>query len=628
MFATFQKRFLMGLEWWGRRATWWWLLLAVVTLTWCAYDVGQMVARSSLVSMGSPAQGTLSVQQVVDRASDGGRLIITGPTTARFIDPMGKTWEVPGFGDRVSREDLRALRANHVNIDGDISVDVAPVKTTPRELIFATLADLGIKLSMLALYGGLIYFILRQIRGGGQRRFRKMDAASANRVRIEDVAGYEGPKQEVMEVVEYLKNPERYDRVGARPARGVLLYGPPGTGKTYMAKAIAGSAQANFLVQSGSSFVRLFAGAGAASVSALFAEARRMRPSVIFIDEIDAVGGHRGQVGSHGEREQTLNQLLVELDGFENNEGLVVIAATNRLDALDPALLRAGRFDRKVFIGPPGRADREAILRQHIKTLPAQVRCEVDFSFWAGQTPGFVGVDLAGLINEAATEAARANRDRIIDADFSAARDRVMMGARDHGRQLTSKERATVATHELGHALVRLANGGRVEKVSILPRGQALGVTITTLEEEALLQTHRHLQAELQVLMGGRAAEEVMLGEVTTGAYDDIERASRLAREAVRRFGGDLSQGPYLPEATSGSSADELEKLARQWVHEAYQTARQVIERHRQVLETLTPHLIQMEEIEGSWVSRALNSPEEPGEAGWVGERSGLAQEP
>jgi cell division protease FtsH len=594
------------LEWWGRRQVWWWSLLGALTLAWFGYDVGQMVTRASLVSLGAPTEGTLSLPDVLKKTEGGGggRIIITSPNSARFLDRSGGTWEVPGFGDRVARDDLRRLRENRVSIDGEVSVDIAPVKTSPRDLVMATLVDLGVKLAFIAFYGFLMFIIFRQVRGSSQRRFRKIGQGNQPTVRISDVAGYEGPKREVTEVMDYLRDPARFKKVGARPARGVLLYGPPGTGKTLMAKAIAGEAQANFYEQSGSSFVQLYVGAGAAAVHALFVEARKHRPCVIFIDEIDAVGGERGAVGTHSEREQTLNQLLIEMNGFDENDGVVIVAATNRIESLDAALLRPGRFDRKVYIGRPGRSDRIAILHQHARTLPS---VEANLDFWAGQTPGFVGADLEALVNEAAIEAARGNRDSITDADFAAARDRVLIGARDHGRQPTLAERTTVAGHELGHAVMRLLSGGQVEKVSILPRGQALGVTVSTLEEEPLLQTAAAIQKELRVLMGGRAAEQVLFGEVTTGAADDIERASKLARDAVRRFGGVLTEGPYLPENAQASEAHSKE--AARWVQEAYREAVTMLEARKAVLDALTPLLIKEEEVDGAVIAAELGLP-------------------
>lgn len=603
------KRLGQALDWWGKRQWWWWLLIGALTLSWFGYDVGQMVARAGLVSLGAPTEGALSTPQMVDKAEkgSGGRLIITSPNSARFIDRQGGTWEVTGFGDTVSRDDLRRLRAARVQLDGEVTVDINAVKTSPRDLLFATLVDLGVKATFIAFYGFFMYLLFRQARGG-ERRFRKLRNGEKPQVRIADVAGYEGPKREVTEVVDYLRDPSRFARVGARPPRGVLLYGPPGTGKTLIAKAIAGEAEAAFFEQSAASFVKIYAGAGAAAVRELFSAARKASPSVIFIDELDAVGGARGGVGTHDEREQTLNQLLVEMDGFEASEGVIVIAATNRLESLDPALLRPKRFDRKVYIGKPGRTDRVAILARHAQALPS---LKADLDFWANQTPGFAGADLEALVNEAAIEAARDNRDCVTDADFAAARDRVLIGARDHSRRMTQEERRTVAGHELGHAIMRLMGGGKVEKVSILPRGQALGVTVSTQEEERLLQTEEYLRAELGVLMGGRAAEKVLFDKVTTGAADDIERASHLAREAVRRFGGDPQSGPYLPQAPA--LAEKLEAAAATWVHDAYNHAVNELTDHRDVMMALMDRLVANEEMDGAVIAQALKLPARSG---------------
>lgn len=603
MLENVGKRLGKGLDWWGRHHVWWWLLLGGLALGWIGYDMGQMVARAGLVSLGGPSSGTISTADLVSKADQGrgGRLIITSPNSARFIDRMGASWEVAGFGDNVTQDTLRRLNKNGVQMDGDVSVDIKPVKTSPRDLLVATLVDLGVKLAFIAFYGFIVYFLVRQTRGG-DRRFRRLDASNRPHVKIGDVAGYEGPKREVTEVVEYLRSPDRFKRVGARPPRGVLLYGPPGTGKTLIAKAIAGEAQAAFFEQSASSFVKVYVGAGASAVRSLFAAARKAVPSVIFIDEIDAIGGSRDAQGSHDERVQALNALLVEMDGFEDNEGVVVIAATNRLESLDPALLRPRRFDRKVYIGRPGRADRQAILQLHARHMPS---LRADLGFWAAQTPGFVGADLEALVNEAAIEAARGQRDVVVDADFAAARDRVLIGARDHSRKMSDQERTTVAGHELGHAIMRLLAGGQVEKVSILPRGQALGVTVSTQEDERLLQTMDHVRAELNVLMGGRAAEQVLFGAVTTGAADDIERASTLAREAVRRFGGDPQGAPYLPHATA--LLDKLEVEAQAWMAQAYAHAVQTLRDHETELRQILPRLVAEEEIAGSTIAAQLN---------------------
>lgn len=602
MFKHTLKNLGRGLEWWGRRQIWWWLILGGLTLAWFGYDVGQMVARANLVSLGVASEGTITTSQLVEKAekAKGGRLIITSPNTARFIDRTGGTWEVAGFGDDVSSDALRRLHNSRVQVDGDVRVDISAVKTSPRDLLLATLVDLGMKAAFIAFYGFFVYLLLRQGRGG-EKRFRRLNQGERPAVKIIDVAGYEGPKREVTEVVDYLRDPSRFERVGARPPRGVLLYGPPGTGKTLIAKAIAGEAAATFFEQTASSFIKIYAGAGAASVKSLFAAARKAIPSVIFIDEIDAIGGSRDSMGTHDERIQALTALLSEMDGFENNEGLVVIAATNRLESLDAALLRPKRFDRKVFIGRPSRSDRLAILQRHVRSLPS---INADLSHWAGQTPGFSGADLEALVNEAAIEAARANRGTIVDADFSAARDRVLMGARDHSRKMTQEERTTVAGHELGHAIMRLLGGGQVEKVSILPRGQALGVTVSTQEDERSLQTMEHLKAELRVLMGGRAAEQVLFGKVTTGAADDIQRASHLAREAVKHFGGDPAQGPYLPHAAA--LIEKLEVSASQWVHEAYEHAVATLDKHKDALEFLVPKLVSEEEMDGATIAQAL----------------------
>lgn len=593
-----------ALDWWGHHQRWWWTILIMVMLTWFGYDLGQMVTRAGLLSLGTPTSGAITVPELMERtrSGQGGRVIVTGQTSASFVDSAGRSWGVSDFGDEVTRNDLNLLKARHVVVDGAVNISVNPVKASPSDLLLATFSDLAVKLAFIGFYGFLAFFLMRMLRGGGQARFRRIAGKHSSGTTLDDVAGYAGPKQEVAEICEYLRNPAPYRKVGARPASGVLMYGPPGTGKTLMAKAIAGEAHAAFFEQSGASFVRIYAGAGASSVRALFAQARKHRPAVIFIDELDAIGSSRDEAGSHREHKQTLDQLLVEMGGFDGNEGIMVIAATNRIDALDPALLRPGRFDRKVFVGPPSREDRLAILRRHAARLPS---VSADLGVWATRTPGFVGADLEALVNEAAVEAARVRHDVVSDLDFAAARDRVLIGARDHGRRLLDSERRVVACHELGHAIVRLLVGGKVEKISILPRGQALGVTVSDATESSL-QTGAAISNELAVLMGGRAAEQAIVGEVTTGAADDIARASSVAREAVRRLGGAAqSPGVYLPEGRA--LIEEQERQAAEWVNAAYQDALGKVEASREVLLAMLPRLLEQDEIDGSVLAEALH---------------------
>ena len=589
--TSFRDRFWSVLNWLHERRRYLWTLWAIILVAWVSYDIGRLVQTAQIVNGAGAPEGVISLSQLDQEIAKGrgGRILVLSQNTARWVDRAGKTWEIPEFADTVNRSQLRVWKDAGVEMQGSVSVDVEPVQTGSRQLILSHLMDIGLRLLMVGLYVLIGWVVWRMMRGSV--RYQKLGKGTLPDVSLSDVAGQEGPKQELGEVVDYLRDPSRFRRAGARPPRGVLLYGPPGTGKTLLAKAIAGEAQASFIEQNAASFVRIYAGAGADSVRKLFAEARKSKPCVVFIDEIDAVGGARSGTGSHDERIQCLNALLAEMDGFADNTGLVVVAATNRLDTLDDALVRPGRFDRKVHVPLPGRSDRHAILMLHAKRLPS---VEANLEHWADQTQGFSGADLAGLVNEAAIEAARKGVALIGDDEFTKARDRIMLGARDHGRKLSDKDRLFVAHHELGHALVRRHFGGRVEKVSIQPRAGSLGVTISVAEEEKLLMTPEEVRREIAVLMGGRAAEQVFFGTVTGGAADDMERASKLAREAIHRYGFD-GMGPYVP--AHESLMRESEMRAAEWVKEAYEKAVTIIEGHRGEAERLARILVEQEEL-------------------------------
>jgi cell division protease FtsH len=437
-----------------------------------------------------------------------------------------------------------------------------------------------------------------------------------------DVAGYEGAKREVTEVVDFLKNPDRYRRAGAVGPKGVLMVGPPGTGKTLLARAVAGEAQVPFLSVTGSSFVELFVGVGAARVRDLFADARRRAPSIVFIDEIDAIGQRRGgQLVSNDERDQTLNQMLAEMDGFEAATGVVVIAATNRPEVLDPALLRPGRFDRQVVIPLPAQKERRAILVVHSKGK--QLGPDVDLDVVARGTPGFSGADLANLVNEAAIFAVRVGRSQIQAVDFSEARDRILLGRRDSSNALLPDEKRAVAVHEGGHAIVAAVSehGDPVAKVTILPAGQALGVTEQLPIDERHLYTEGYLKDSLAIRMGGRAAEQLVFGETSTGASNDLAGATDLATRMVREFGMSPALGPigfasgspmYLggeevrsrpyAEATQRVIDTEVAKLLR----EAEQRATALLTDHKDALDRLTDLLLERETVDGTDVDEML----------------------
>lgn len=596
--------FWRGINWWGQHQRWWWTGVALFTVMWLGYDVGQVVTRSELVRMGGASAGVVEYEELEARVNEGesGRLLITSRNGARFVDANGQAWDVPDFGRYANRDLLERLKENRVAVDGGISIDLTPVKTSASDVMVTVVADIAVRLGFVAFYVFIIYLVLKHLSGSKGNRFRKVSGADRPSVRISDVAGHDNVKHEVLEIVDYLRDGSRYKAVGANPPRGVLMYGPPGNGKTLIAKAIAGEAEAHFIEQSASSFVQVYAGEGAKAVRKLFEEARKNLPCVVFIDEIDAVGAARSGA-SHDERVQSLDALLTEMDGFANNDGIVVVAATNRLDVLDEALIRPGRFDRKVHVPLPSKDDRLAILKAHVARLPS---VSANLEHWAGQTPGFSGASLAALVNEAAIEAARAGATSVTDLEFAAARDRVMLGVHDAARKPNARDRRFVSYHELGHALMRIHVGGTVEKVSIQPRGQSLGVTVSAAHDsESGLYTEEEIRAEILVLMGGRAAEEVFCGAITTGASDDMARASVLARKALLSYGFN-SHGPYVPE--SPELLREMEEKAREWVSSAYRAAVEVMKANAEPIEKLVPRLLEAEELDGEEIVRALGA--------------------
>jgi cell division protease FtsH len=459
--------------------------------------------------------------------------------------------------------------------------------------------------------------------GIGKSRAKVYDAQKPSTC-FSDIAGYDGAKREVSEVVDFLKYPDRYSQAGAIGPRGLLMVGPPGTGKTLMARAVAGEAGVDFLSVTGSGFVEMFVGVGASRVRDLFADARKRAPSIVFIDEIDAIGQRRGALFSNDEREQTLNQLLAELDGFDPSTGVVVMAATNRPETLDPALLRPGRFDRQVEIPLPKQAERAAILAVH--TRDKQLGPDVDLAIVSRATPGFSGADLANLVNEAAIVAVRAARAVISAEDFSEARDRILLGRRDAVNALLPAEKHAVAVHEAGHALVAVLSehADPVAKVTILPAGRALGVTEQLPVDERHLYPESYLLDSLAVRMGGRAAEQIIIGEVSTGASNDLAGATELATRMVRDFGMSQALGPvgfssgsplYLgteevrsrpyAEATQRVIDEEVSRLLR----DAEQRALGLLTERRDGLDRLIEVLLERETIDGAEIDAVLRSP-------------------
>src|ERR671938_446942 len=454
---------------------------------------------------------------------------------------------------------------------------------------------------------GLWFFLLRQLQAGGSRAFAfgkskaKLLAGDTPKVTFADVAGADEAKVELQEIIEFLKDPQKFTRLGGRLPKGALLVGPPGTGKTLLAKAVAGEAGRPFFSMSGSDFVEMFVGVGASRVRDLFEQGKSHAPCIIFIDEIDAVGRHRGAGlgGGHDEREQTLNQLLVEMDGFESNDGVILIAATNRPDVLDPALLRPGRFDRQVVVDRPDVRGREGILKVHVRKIP--LNDDVDLSVLARGTPGFSGADLANMVNEAALSAARQNRKAVLMYDFELAKDKVLMGVERKSLLLTEAEKKNTAYHEAGHALVaaKMPHSDPLHKVTIIPRGMALGVTMQLPVDDKHSYNKEYLLSQLAILMAGRIAEEKYMHHMTTGAGNDIERATDLARKMVCEWGmselGPLSFGKKEEQIFLGreiaqhrdyseETAIRIDEQVRGLVQGAYDRATRVIEEHSDAL--------------------------------------------
>jgi cell division protease FtsH len=511
--------------------------------------------------------------------------------------------------------------------DKGVRITAAPVDENVPSLF-------GVLISwfpMLLLIGVWIFF-MRQMQGGGGRAmgFGKSRARllteKVGRITFEDVAGIDEAKQELEEIVEYLKDPQKFQRLGGKIPKGVLLVGPPGTGKTLLARAIAGEANVPFFTISGSDFVEMFVGVGASRVRDMFEQGKKNAPCIIFIDEIDAVGRHRGAGlgGGNDEREQTLNQLLVEMDGFEANEGVILIAATNRPDVLDPALLRPGRFDRQVVVPNPDVVGREKILKVHMRKVP--LASDVDAKIIARGTPGFSGADLANLVNEAALMAARKGKRSVAMSEFEHAKDKVMMGAERRSMVMTEDEKKLTAYHEAGHALCMLYAEGHepLHKVTIIPRGRALGITMFLPERDKYSQSKLEIKAMVASLFGGRVAEELIFGadKVTTGAADDIRRATTLARRMVTEFGFSEKLGPlryseneeevFLGHSVtqrknvSEATAKVIDEEIRRIVDEGEQTARDILTSRLDELNALARGLLEYETLSADEIRRII----------------------
>jgi cell division protease FtsH len=515
----------------------------------------------------------------------------------------------------------KAMRGAHVNFG---------IKEPQSNILLPLLFNVG----PFVLLGAIWFFMLRQMQSGGNKALSfgksraRLLSMQQKKITFKDVAGVDEAKEELKEIIEYLREPQKFQKLGGRIPKGVLLVGPPGTGKTLLARAVAGEANVPFFSISGSDFVEMFVGVGASRVRDLFEQGKKNAPCIIFIDEIDAVGRHRGAGlgGGHDEREQTLNQLLVEMDGFESNDGVILVAATNRPDVLDPALLRPGRFDRRVVVGLPDVRGREEILRVHVKKVP--VSDDTNLNVLARGTPGFSGADLANMVNEAALNAARVNRKQVTMYDFELAKDKVLMGAERKSMLLTDQEKRVTAYHEAGHAMVSYFrdHSDPIHKVTIIPRGMALGVTVY-LPDDRHNYTREYLETRLATAYGGRVAEEIFLNQMSTGAGSDIETATDLARRMVCEYGmsrlGPLTFGKKEEQIFLGreiaqhrdfseETARQIDLEVRRLIDEAYQSAYSILDTHKDAMHRMAVALLERETIDAEEVRMLIEGQELP----------------
>jgi cell division protease FtsH len=588
-----------------KNAVVWLIVLVLVVLLWVVFkqpkSAGDQPVFSELVRKVKNGE----VEKVVINAATG--------------DISGKYKNNDEFHSTVppTYNDFLTLLLDH-GVNAKVEKDTGSIWTS----ILGTLLPV-------AMLVGFWFFMARQMQSGGNKALSfgksraRLHSSQQKKVTFKDVAGVEEAKEELQEIIEFLREPQRFQKLGGRIPKGVLLIGSPGTGKTLLARAIAGEANVPFFSISGSDFVEMFVGVGASRVRDLFEQGKKNAPCIIFIDEIDAVGRHRGAGlgGGHDEREQTLNQLLVEMDGFESNEGVILVAATNRPDVLDPALLRPGRFDRRVVVGRPDVKGREQILKVHTKKTP--LADDVDLSVIARGTPGFAGADLANLVNEAALIAARQNRKVVTQYDFDLAKDKVMMGVERKSMIISEKEKKNTAYHEAGHALVSALTPqcDPLHKVTIIPRGMALGVTMQLPIDDKLSYSKEYLEGQLSYMMGGRIAEEIFMNQVTTGAGNDIERATEMARKMVCEWGmsdlGPLSFGKREEQIFLGreiaqhrdyseSTAIRIDEQVKKFVQEGYDRARKIIEEHKDALERIAMALLEREVLDGAEVLQLI----------------------
>jgi cell division protease FtsH len=533
----------------------------------------------------------------------------------------GKLANGDPFTSEVSNQTVQAEIAKAMKDNG---ISVSFRSATSSQWLFGL-----ISYAPLLVFIGLWIFMMRQMQSGGNKALSfgksraKLLSNQQKRVTFKDVAGVEEAKEELQEIIEFLKEPQKFQKLGGRIPKGVLMMGPPGTGKTLLARAIAGEANVPFFSISGSDFVEMFVGVGASRVRDLFEQGKKNAPCIIFIDEIDAVGRHRGAGlgGGHDEREQTLNQLLVEMDGFESNDGVILIASTNRPDVLDPALLRPGRFDRRVVVNRPDVKGREGILSVHTRKIP--LGDDVDINVIARGTPGFTGADLANLVNEAALNAARYNRKAVSMMDFEWAKDKVLMGSERRSIVMSNEEKRNTAYHEAGHTLVgiKVPNADPIHKVSIIPRGMALGVTMQLPEADRYSHTRDYLEGQIAIMMGGRIAEEVFLNHMTTGASNDIEKATDLARKMVCEFGmsslGPITYGKKEEQIFLGreiaqhqdyseDTAIKIDQEVNRMITEQYNRARQIILENKDAMIRLAEALLERESLDSIQIRRLV----------------------
>jgi cell division protease FtsH len=587
----------------------WVVIIVLVFLLWSLFNTAKGASQQIPFSEFRERVSSGQVEQVTVRGDE-----IRGTTKA---SARGGKQEFHTVGPATWPEDLHKLLE-----DQRVVMNFEP----QRDGAFVTALITWLPFLFLI---GLWIFFMRQMQSGGNKAMSfgkskaKLLSGSAKKVTFKDVAGVDEAKVELHEIIEFLKEPQKFTKLGGKIPKGVLLMGPPGTGKTLLARAIAGEANVPFFSISGSDFVEMFVGVGASRVRDLFEQGKKNAPCIIFIDEIDAVGRHRGAGlgGGHDEREQTLNQLLVEMDGFESNEGVILIAGTNRPDVLDPALLRPGRFDRRVVVDLPDLKGREGILRVHTRNIPLAE--DVDMAVIARGTPGFSGADIANLVNEAALNAARYDKKKVQMVDFEYAKDKVIMGVERKSMMMSDREKRNTAYHESGHTIVAamLPAADPLHKVTIIPRGRALGLTQQLPTEDKYSYSKRYLEAMLSVLMGGRIAEEVFIGEITTGAGNDIERATGMARKMVCEWGmsdlGPVTFGKKEQEIFLGrefaqhgdfseATAVEIDKEVRRILDRAYKVAHEIITTNRNALDRIAIKLLERETLDGWEVNEII----------------------